>query len=226
MENIIQLLDLILHIDKHLGLIVQEYGPWAYGFLYSIIFAETGLVILPFLPGDSLLFIAGAFSANGSFDLVLLNVGLILSATLGNTLNFWVGTYLGKRFEVHEMKWLDKKAFDKTHYFFEKHGGKTIVLARFLPIIRTFAPFVAGISEMSFVRFQIFNILGAALWVSGLTVAGYFFGNLPFIRDNLNIIVLLGVGAAAIPIAITGIWKLLKICAGNRPRAEKIKVKN
>lgn len=210
-ENITQLLDLVLHIDKHLGVIVQQYGAWAYGFLFAIVFAETGLVVFPFLPGDSLLFIAGAFSANGNFNLFLLNVGLIFFAVAGNTVNYMIGRYLGRRFDVREMKWLDRKALDKTHAFYEKHGGKTIILARFLPIIRTFAPFVAGVSEMNFARFQLFNIVGAAVWVVSLTVAGYFFGNLPFIRDNLNVIVIVGVGAAAVPVAGAALWKFIKI---------------
>lgn len=214
MENITQILDLILHIDKHLGTIVMQYGAWAYGFLFAIVFAETGLVVFPFLPGDSLLFIAGAFSANGNFNLGLLNLGLILSAVTGNTVNYLIGRALGRRLDVRELKWLDKNALDKTHAFYEKHGGKTIVLARFLPIIRTFAPFVAGVSEMSFARFQMFNVAGAVLWVFSLTVAGYFFGNLPFIRDNLNVIVLLGVGAAAIPVAIAALWKLIQRVRG------------
>lgn len=210
-ENITQLLDMVLHIDKHLGVIVQQYGAWAYGFLFAIVFAETGLVVFPFLPGDSLLFIAGAFSANGNFNLFFLNVGLIFFAVAGNTVNYLIGRYLSRRFEVREMKWIDRQAFDKTHAFYEKHGGKTIVLARFLPIIRTFAPFVAGVSEMNFFRFQVFNILGAAIWVISLTVAGYFFGNLPFIRDNLNVIVIIGVGAAAVPVAGAALWKFLKV---------------
>jgi membrane-associated protein len=210
-ENITYLLDLVLHIDKHLGVIVQQYGAWAYGFLNAIVFAETGLVIFPFLPGDSLLFIAGAFSANGSFDILWLNISLITAAVAGNTLNYLIGRYLGQRFNVREFRWLDKNALDKTHAFYEKHGGKTIILARFVPIVRTFAPFVAGLSEMTFAKFQLFNIVGAGLWVISLTVAGYFFGNIPFIRDNLNVIVLLGVGAAAIPVAAAAAWKFLKL---------------
>lgn len=216
MENITYLLDLVLHIDKHLGVIVQQYGAWAYGFLNAIVFAETGLVVFPFLPGDSLLFIAGAFSANGSLDLLWLNITLIVSAVAGNTVNYFIGRYLGKRFNVREFRWLDKHALDKTHAFYEKHGGKTIILARFVPIVRTFAPFVAGLSEMTFTKFQLFNVVGAALWVISLTVAGYFFGNIPFIRDNLNVIVLLGVGAAAIPVAAAGAWKFLKLLRNKR----------
>lgn len=216
MENITYLLDLILHIDKHLDVIVQQYGVWAYGFLNAIVFAETGLVVFPFLPGDSLLFIAGAFSANGTLDLMVLNVTLIASAVIGNTVNYLIGRYLGRRFNVREFRWLDKNALDKTHAFYEKHGGKTIILARFLPIVRTFAPFVAGVSEMTFTKFQLFNVVGASLWVISLTVAGYFFGNLPFIRDNLNVIVLIGVGAAAIPVAFAAIWKFFKHLTGKK----------
>lgn len=215
MENI-TLLDLVLHIDKHLDLIVQQYGVWAYGILNAIVFAETGLVAFPFLPGDSLLFIAGAFSAKGSLDLIILNVTLIASAVIGNTVNYFIGRYLGRRFNVREFRWLDKHALDKTHAFYEKHGGKTIILARFLPIVRTFAPFVAGISEMTFTKFQLFNVVGASLWVISLTVAGYFFGNLPFIRDNLNVIVLVGVFAAAIPVAFAALWKFFKHLTGKK----------
>ncbi len=215
MENI-TLLDLVLHIDKHLDLIVQQYGVWAYGILNAIVFAETGLVAFPFLPGDSLLFIAGAFSAKGSLDLIILNVTLIASAVIGNTVNYFIGRYLGRRFNVREFRWLDKHALDKTHAFYEKHGGKTIILARFLPIVRTFAPFVAGISEMTFTKFQLFNVVGASLWVISLTVAGYFFGNLPFIRDNLNVIVLVGVFAAAIPVASAALWKFFKHLTGKK----------
>lgn len=215
MENI-TLLDLVLHIDKHLDLIVQQYGVWAYGILNAIVFAETGLVAFPFLPGDSLLFIAGAFSAKGSLDLIILNVTLIASAVVGNTVNYFIGRYLGRRFNVREFRWLDKHALDKTHAFYEKHGGKTIILARFLPIVRTFAPFVAGISEMTFTKFQLFNVVGASLWVISLTVAGYFFGNLPFIRDNLNVIVLVGVFAAAIPVAFAALWKFFKHLTGKK----------
>ena len=215
MENI-TLLDLVLHIDKHLDLIVQQYGVWAYGILNAIVFAETGLVAFPFLPGDSLLFIAGAFSAKGTLDLIILNVTLIASAVVGNTVNYFIGRYLGRRFNVREFRWLDKHALDKTHAFYEKHGGKTIILARFLPIVRTFAPFVAGISEMTFAKFQLFNVVGASLWVISLTVAGYFFGNLPFIRDNLNVIVLVGVFAAAIPVAFAALWKFFKHLTGKK----------
>lgn len=212
MEHITQLLDLILHIDKHIDVLFQQYGTWAYGILNAIIFSETGLVIFPFLPGDTLLFIAGAFSAkNTEFSTLFLISTLIISAIAGNTVNYLIGRYLGKRFEVREFRWIDKNALDKTHAFYEKYGGITIVLARFVPVVRTFAPFVAGLSEMTFAKFQIFNIVGAALWIVGLVFAGYFFGHISFIRDNLSIIVLVGVGAAAIPVALAAFWKILQL---------------
>ena len=212
MEHITQLLDLILHIDKHIDVLFQQYGAWAYGILNAIVFSETGLVIFPFLPGDTLLFIAGAFSAkNSELSTLFLILSLIVSAIAGNTVNYFIGRYLGKRFEVRELRWIDKNALDKTHAFYEKYGGVTIVLARFVPIVRTFAPFVAGLSEMTFTKFQIFNVLGATLWIAGLVLAGYFFGHISFIRDNLSAIVLIGVGAAAIPVALAAFWKILQL---------------
>ena len=159
-----------------------------------------------------MLFIAGAFSAkNTEFSTLFLISTLIISAIAGNTVNYLIGRYLGKRFEVREFRWIDKNALDKTHAFYEKYGGITIVLARFVPVVRTFAPFVAGLSEMTFAKFQIFNIVGAALWIVGLVFAGYFFGHISFIRDNLSIIVLVGVGAAAIPVALAAFWKILQL---------------
>lgn len=211
-DQLISIFQFIMHIGDHLG----EYGTWAYGILSAIVFAETGFVVLPFLPGDTLLFTAGAFAATGHLSLLLLNVLIISAAIAGNTVNFWIGQYLVQRMEISSLKWVDQSALERTHKFFEKHGGKTIVLARFVPIVRTFAPFVAGISGMTFTKFQIFNGLGAVFWSVSLTVCGYFFGNLPIIRDNLNIIVLVGVGAAIIPILITGCLRILSAILGNK----------
>ena len=205
-----QLGDLFLHIDRHLDLVIAQYGYWAYGFLFAIVFAETGLVVAPFLPGDSLLFIAGAYCATEHFNMGTLSIGLVLAAVLGNTVNYFIGRWIGHRVFSSQSHWIDQKALRKTHGFYEKHGGKTIVLARFLPIIRTFAPFIAGVSEMNFARFQLFNITGALLWVVILVVAGYFFGNIPVIRQNLNIIVLIGVAAAALPVILAGLYKIFK----------------
>lgn len=195
-------LGLILHIDKALGIMLQQYGVWVYALLFAIVFAETGLVVFPFLPGDTLLFIAGAFCANGLMNASLLMLLLIIAAVSGNTVNYLIGRALGQRVFTHDYRWIDRHALEKTHAFFEQHGGKTIILARWLPVIRTFAPFVAGVSDMGITRFQIFNVVGALLWVIGLVMAGYFFGNIPVIRDHLNTIVLIGVAAAAGPVAL------------------------
>jgi membrane-associated protein len=210
LDSLLPLIDLLLHVDKTLGVVIQDYGTWVYGILSGIVFAETGLVIAPFLPGDSLLFIAGAFCATGSLHAGLLIGLLFISAVLGNTVNYWIGSLIGHR--IYEANWrlIDKDALRKTHGFYEKHGGKTIVIARFLPIVRTFAPFVAGISEMTFAKFQLFNIIGAILWVAGLVLAGYFFGNLPFVRQYLNVIVLAGIGAAIVPLIFAGLFKMFR----------------
>lgn len=214
-----QLLDLILHIDKALGNLLEMYGPLVYAVLFAIVFAETGLVVFPFLPGDTLLFIAGALCADGKMSAPLLIALLVTAAVLGNTVNYLIGRALGTRVFTHNYRWIDRAALEKTHAFFESHGGKTIVLARWLPVIRTFAPFVAGISAMSFARFQFFNVTGALLWVVGLVVAGYFFGNLPGIRENLNIIVLVGVAAAAGPVALAALLRFVKKLRTRKPEA-------
>lgn len=205
-----ELLGLILHIDKALGIMLQQYGVWVYALLFAIVFAETGLVVFPFLPGDTLLFIAGAFCANGLMNASLLMLLLIIAAVSGNTVNYLIGRALGQRVFTHDYRWIDRHALEKTHAFFEQHGGKTIILARWLPVIRTFAPFVAGVSDMGFTRFQIFNVVGALLWVIGLVMAGYFFGNIPVIRDHLNTIVLIGVAAAAGPVALAAMIRWVR----------------
>jgi len=206
--DLMQFLDMMLHIDKSLGVIIDQYGTLVYVVLFAIVFCETGLVVLPFLPGDSLLFIAGAFCATGAMNEWLLMGLLMVAAVGGNTVNYWIGRAIGEKVFTHDYRWLDKDALRKTHAFYENHGGKTIVLARFVPVVRTFAPFVAGVSMMTFAKFQLFNIAGAVLWVVGLVAAGYFFGNIPIIRNHLNTIVLLGVGAAVIPVALGAVWKL------------------
>lgn len=211
-----QFLDMILHVDKSLGIVIAEYGNLAYAMLTAIVFAETGLVVFPFLPGDTLLFIAGAFSATGQMSFWLLTTLLVVAAVAGNTVNYLIGNAIGQKVFTHDYRWLDKDALRRTHAFFEKHGGKTIVLARFVPIVRTFAPFVAGVSGMSFVKFQIYNITGAVIWVYGLVAAGYFFGNIPIIRDHLNTIVLIGVAAAVVPVALGGIYKFYRKLRGAR----------
>ena len=208
--DLIQFFDMILHVDKTLGLLIENYGTLVYVVLFAIVFCETGLVLFPFLPGDTLLFIGGAFCATGAMSYGMLVTLLIVAAVTGNTLNYWIGGFIGHKVFTHNYRWLDQNALKKTHAFYEHHGGKTIILSRFIPIVRTFAPFVAGVSEMSFARFQMFNVTGALLWVGSLVTAGYFFGNIPMIRDHLNTIVLIGVGAALGPLLLGGLWKVVK----------------
>ena len=209
-----QLLNLILHIDKSLGSLLVDYGPLVYGLLFGIVFAETGLVIFPFLPGDTLLFMAGAFCATGAMHTGLLIFLLVLAAVTGNTVNYYVGRAIGQKAYSHNYRWLDRNALEKTHAFFEAHGGKTVMLARWLPVVRTFAPFVAGISGMNAGRFQLYNMSGALLWVVVLVAAGYFFGNIPVIRDHLNTIVLVGLAAAVVPVALAAGVRFVKRVSG------------
>lgn len=205
--DLAQFFDMILHVDTTLGMLLAKYGIYVYAVLFAIVFCETGLVVLFFFPGDTLLFIAGAFCATGEMNYVLLMLLLIIAAVTGNTLNYWIGEAIGQRVFTHDYRWINKDALHRTHDFFEKHGGKTIILARFVPVVRTFAPFVAGVSDMTHGRFQLYNVTGAALWVISLVTAGYFFGNIPVVRDNLTAIVLIGVSAAIVPLALGGLWK-------------------
>ena len=205
--DLMQLFDMILHVDKTLGTLLAEYGTYVYIVLFAIIFCETGLVVLFFFPGDTLLFIAGAFCATGQMSYPLLMSLLIVAAVTGNTLNYYIGEAIGQRMFTHNYRWINKDALRRTHDFFEKHGGKTIILARFVPVVRTFAPFVAGVSDMTHWRFQLYNVTGAVLWVASLVTAGYFFGNIPVVRDHLTEIVLVGVSAAIVPLALGGLYK-------------------
>jgi membrane-associated protein len=205
--DLMQLFDMILHVDKTLGTLLAEYGTYVYIVLFAIIFCETGLVVLFFFPGDTLLFIAGAFCATGQMSYPLLMALLIVAAVTGNTLNYYIGEAIGQRMFTHNYRWINKDALRRTHDFFEKHGGKTIILARFVPVVRTFAPFVAGVSDMTHWRFQLYNVTGAVLWVASLVTAGYFFGNIPVVRDHLTEIVLVGVSVAIVPLALGGLYK-------------------
>jgi membrane-associated protein len=205
--DLMQFFDMILHVDTTLGMLLNQYGVYVYAVLFAIVFCETGLVVLFFFPGDTLLFIAGAFCATGEMNYILLMALLITAAVTGNTLNYWIGEAIGQRVFTHDYRWINKDALHRTHDFFEKHGGKTIILARFVPVVRTFAPFVAGVSDMTHARFQLYNVTGAALWVITLVTGGYFFGNIPVVRDHLTAIVLVGVGAAVVPLALGGLWK-------------------
>ncbi len=197
-------LDLILHLDVYLDLLVANYGPWIYAILFLVIFCETGLVIMPFLPGDSLLFIAGAVAAGGGMDPVLLASLLMLAAILGDSTNYVIGRTAGERlFSNPNSKIFRRDYLQKTHDFYDKHGGKTVTLARFLPILRTFAPFVAGIAKMPYPRFFGFSILGTVCWVGGLVTLGYFFGNVPFIKKNLSLLVVFIILLSLVPMIIS-----------------------
>ncbi|GLH34724.1 hypothetical protein BR1R5_41130 [Pseudomonas sp. BR1R-5] len=183
-------LDLILHLDAYLDLLVTNYGPWIYAILFTVIFCETGLVVMPFLPGDSLLFIAGAVAAGGGMDPVLLAGLLMAAAIMGDSTNYVIGRTAGERlFNKPDSKIFRRDYLQRTHEFYERHGGKTVTLARFLPILRTFAPFVAGIAHMHYPRFLAFSVAGSLLWVGGLVTLGYFFGNVPFIKQHLSLMV-------------------------------------
>jgi membrane-associated protein len=190
MELFAFLIDFILHVDQHLSAFVQAYGAWVYALLFLIIFVETGLVVMPFLPGDSLLFVVGALCGLGLMSLPLAMLLLTVAAILGDQVNYSIGRHFGPRvFGWENSRWFNRAAFDRTHDFYERYGGITIVLARFMPFLRTFAPFVAGVAQMTRSTFTLYNVGGAVLWVCGLTLAGYLFGNLPWVQDNLSLII-------------------------------------
>ena len=207
MEIVSFLIDFILHIDKHLQAFVVAYGPWVYALLFIIVFVETGVVVMPFLPGDSLLFIVGAMCGAGMMDFSLSVGVLLVAAILGDQCNYSIGRFIGpKVFQWEDSRWFNRKAFNSAHDFYERYGGVTIIMARFMPFIRTFAPFVAGVAHMSRGKFSLFNVAGALIWVLGIVSAGYFFGNLEWVKNNLEKIIwalILVPGA----IAIYGGWK-------------------
>jgi membrane-associated protein len=205
MDLLRSVIDLFLHLDQHLSRVIADYGVWTHLILFLIIFAETGLVVTPFLPGDSLLFAAGTFAALGSLDLWLLVVLLVAAAILGDTVNYWVGAWIGPRAFSGNVKFLRKDYLDRTHAFYEKHGGKTVILARFVPIIRTFAPFVAGVGAMTYPKFIMYNVVGAVLWVGLFVPAGYFFGNIPAVRKNFTLVILAIIALSVVPIALEAI---------------------
>ena len=205
MEYLTQFIDIVLHLDKYLAVLVQQYGLWIYGILFVIIFAETGFVVTPFLPGDSLLFVAGALAAlgEGGVDIFVLMGVLAAAAILGNTVNYHIGRFLGpKVFHWENSRFFNRDALVKTHAFYEKHGGKTLVISRFLPIFRTFAPFVAGIGAMSYAKFTLFNLIGALSWVVSLCMAGYWLGNVAWVKQNLSLIIVGILVVSVIPIGI------------------------
>ena len=184
------LFEFIIHIDVHLSEIIQSYGVWTYLILFLIIFCETGLVVTPFLPGDSLLFAAGTFAARGDFNVMWLCILLSIAAVLGDTVNYWIGSFVGpKIFHKEHVRFLNKEYLDRTHKFYEKYGGKTIIIARFVPIIRTFAPFVAGIGSMTYWHFISYNVIGGIVWIVAFVFAGYYFGNIPMVKNNFTMVI-------------------------------------
>ncbi|MCG6932235.1 MAG: DedA family protein [Gallionella sp.] len=205
------LFDIVMHLDAHLLALTQQYGIWVYAILFLIIYSETGLVVAPFLPGDSLLFVAGALCGMGALQLEWLVPLLVLAAFCGDNTNYWIGRLVGISLLKHAGEKLIRREYiDKTHSFYERHGGKTVILARFLPIIRTFAPFVAGIGIMHYRKFVLFSALGSVAWISSLSVAGYLFGNIPVVKDNLTLIILGIVVISLIPAAAEFIRRLAR----------------
>ena len=201
MDLIRSLFEFFLHIDKHLSSVISTYGAWTYALLFFVIFLETGVVITPFLPGNSLLFAAGSFAALGALNVWILFLLLCGAAILGDSLNYWIGHRLGPRVFRQEMRFMKREYLDRTHAFYEKHGGKTIFLARFIPIIRTFAPFVAGIGAMTYPQFLIYNIVGGIVWTAIFVFGGFFFGNLPFVRDHFTLVIIAIILISLLPIA-------------------------
>lgn len=200
---VVDLIDLVLHFDAHLVRMVQAYGLWVYAILFAIIFAETGFVVTPFLPGDSLLFVAGAIAATGSLNVHALALVLIIAAIAGNSTNYAIGRWFGKRYFTHEgSRWLNPAHLERANAFYERHGGKAVVLSRFLPIVRTYIPFVAGMGGMPPRRYTAYNIAGGVLWIASLLYLGYFFGNIPWIRGNLTAIIVGIIVVSILPVAI------------------------
>ena len=200
MEIIKFLIDFIIHLDVHLGEIISTYGTLTYGILFLIIFAETGFVVTPFLPGDSLLFAAGAFAAIGSLNIWLMITILIVAAILGDTVNYWIGHFFGQKIvDNPKIKFINQDHINKTEKFYEKHGGKTIILARFVPIVRTFAPFVAGVGKMNYSQFILYNVIGGVVWVRLFGWVGFFFGNMPAVKHNFTLVIFAIIGLSVLP---------------------------
>jgi membrane-associated protein len=202
MEILAQLIDIALHLDRHLAVLVEQYGIWIYAILFAIVFCETGLVVTPFLPGDSLLFVAGALAATGGMDIGILIAVLLAAAVIGDNTNYWIGRWVGTRI-LHwgdaTPRFFNRAAYEKAHGFYERWGGLTMTLARFIPLVRTFAPFVAGVARMTYVRYFAFDLLGGVIWVVSLSLAGYWFGNLPLVKNNLSLVILAIVGLSMLP---------------------------
>ncbi|HEX3158751.1 MAG TPA: DedA family protein [Gemmatimonadaceae bacterium] len=202
MDALLALVDFILHVDVHLASIVQQYGAWTYGVLTAIIFCETGLVVTPFLPGDSLLFATGALAATTVLDVWVLFPLLTVAAIVGDAVNYWTGSRFGTKLFDGRIPYLKQAHLDRTHAFYEKYGGKAIVIARFVPIVRTVAPFVAGCGRMTYARFALYNVLGACLWIGSMLFGGYLFGNIPIVRENFGIVVIVIIVASLVPVVV------------------------
>jgi membrane-associated protein len=214
------LIDIFLHLDKYLAAMTTQYGGWVYALLFLIIFVETGLVVMPFLPGDSLLFVAGAIAGLGGLSLSILIPLLIVAAVLGDALNYSIGRYFGdKVFSWKDSRFFNREAFDKTHAFYEKHGPLTIIIARFIPFVRTFAPFVGGVAHMTYPRFALFNVIGGCLWVGSLTALGYLIGNTPWVQQNFSLVTLAMIIVPGLP----AVYQVLKIWLGKKNAAQKVK---
>ncbi len=212
MELVHQFVDLFLHLDRHLDAVILQYGVWTYLILFLIVFCETGLVVTPILPGDSLLFAVGTFAARGSLELPVVLGLLILAAIAGDTVNYWIGHMVGpKIFSGEKVRFLDKEHLKRTHEFYEKYGGKTIILARFMPIIRTFAPFVAGIGSMTYGRFLTYNVIGGILWITIFLIGGYYFGNISVVQKNFTLVILAIICLSILPAIIEFIRNRRKV---------------
>jgi membrane-associated protein len=214
MELLAALWDFVVHLDAHLASFVAQHGAWVYALLFAIVFCETGLVVTPFLPGDSLLFVVGALAAAGGMDIVLVMALLVAAALSGDNVNYWIGRWAGPRvFRLEDSRWFNRKHLARTHDFYDRHGGKAIILARFLPIVRTYVPFVAGVGAMPYARFLAFSVAGALAWVLSLCLAGYWFGNIPAVKKNLGTVILVIVAISVTPMAVA-LWR-----ARRRPAA-------
>jgi len=215
MELVSYFIDLFLHLDEHLSTVISTYGTWTYLLLFAIIFMETGLVITPFLPGDSLIFAAGTFAGMGVLNVWVLFISLSAAAILGDTVNYWIGHYIGPRAFSGNVRFLKKEYLDRTHAFYERHGGKTIILARFVPIVRTFAPFVAGVGSMTYGKFITYNVVGGIAWVGLFTFLGYFFGSLPFVQEHFSLVVIAIILISVLP----AVYEILKERSENARKA-------
>lgn len=202
MDILTNFIQIFLHLDENLKMVIQDYGIWTYLILFIIIFCETGLVVTPFFPGDSLLFVVGAFAAAGTLDIWWLLGLLCIAAITGDSLNYWIGNYLGRRFDRKSIFFVKREYMERTHRFYEKYGGKTIIIARFVPIIRTYAPFLAGVGRMAYLRFAAYNIVGGITWISVFILGGYYFGNIPYVKQNFTLFIFVIIFISLIPVVI------------------------